>query len=763
MHLPFNSQGSNISQGLGLSWNSRSQEETMLLRSNSARHSISTAPTRKDDFSDDENLLNTLRIKNPSNTTSSSSQDGNLSTEEQYDIQLGVATLVPLCHAPVRRILIPPRGVGLMEIVTSGSSEPQFQRETPQVPPRSKRNVEVEGEGKTVGMGESVGWKEEVGVRGGGEEEEMLKLMESVTRIAPESSPPPPPCQLRRRPPQVPPRPKRKVKPAPVNTSLPPPYAEVGEKEEVPHLPEKRVKKAVLPPPPLSLFKRSPPGPAPSTTPPIRFPEPTRSAPDQLLKRLGVVFTRAPVPERISSKSAELSSISNLDSASLPPPLSTEAGHETAAETSISVSGNWNLGLMRRMYSDCLAGRGRFLPSRLRLEARIEAMKHRDVNWEEEAEEVYRKQWRFFKLADDGEGFRDPFVEMGISEGDLEEVLGMGVSPKTKVKVKGGGRREGSVERALGDESLHGLMVSPKIVGRDADMENFLTAGTEEAATATAELATGEALPGKERGAHEYMFDSWSSISLEDGNAEGDEGVEEQNEIINLFAGQSALPGNAWTAPLAWRSESGSSNYSAPSQPPSPVPNMRQGGTLSYPPLQNPWTTAFDSLSARSRFQHAANEIFSGFDVDALVASTQEPGYELADSNSGKESPEIFHLKPHKPKRSCGCEFCYRHFNPTLEILKTHDPSEWCHCSACRDFRDNRDMEKNRAEQNAAWRARLNELATEVDDARAEEESRLLDLPNFREEDNQEEFKPKKSHRLGDWVRSHLRNPSPRE
>ena len=65
-----------------------------------------------------------------------------------------------------------------------------------------------------------------------------------------------------------------------------------------------------------------------------------------------------------------------------------------------------------------------------------------DVNWEEEAEEVYRKQWRFFKLADDGEGFRDPFVEMGISEGELEEVLGMGVSPKTKVKVKVG-REEG--------------------------------------------------------------------------------------------------------------------------------------------------------------------------------------------------------------------------------------------------------------------------------------------------------------------------------
>lgn len=182
-----------------------------------------------------------------------------------------------------------------------------------------------------------------------------------------------------------------------------------------------------------------------------------------------------------------------------------------------------------------------------------------------------------------------------------------------------------------------------------------------------------------------------------------------------------------------------------------------------YPPIQNPWTTAFDSLSARSQSQHAANEFFSGFDVEALVASMQEPGYELAETDSGKGSPEQFHLEPHEPKQSCGCEFCYRHFHPTLEILKTHDPSDWCHCSACRDFRDNRDMEKNRAEQNAAWRARLDELAAEVDDARAEEESRLLDLPDFKEEDNQEEFKPKKTHRLGDWVRSHLRHPSSRE
>jgi hypothetical protein len=684
-------------------------------------------------------IENTSKTSNPS--SSEQEEEGNLSTEEQYDIELGIATLVPLRHGPVRRVNIPPRGMGLMKIVPAVSSEPQFQRRPPQVPPRPKRKVEVEG--KTVGMGESVGWKEEVGWRGGGQEGETPELTERVKRSALESFPPP--SQLQREPTQVPPRPKRKLKPTPVNTSPPPPYAEVGEKEEVPQLPERRVKRAVLPPPPLSLFKRSPHEPAPSTPPPISIPETTRGDPNELLKRLGVVFTRTPVPERISNKTAALSSISNPASASPPPPLSTEARYEAQANFEYSVSGNWNPYLMQRMYSDCLAGRGRFAPSRLRLEAKIAAMKDRPKNWEEEAEEVYRKQWRFFKLADDGEGFRDPFVEMGISEGELGEVLGMGKSPKTKVRRNS----EGSVERALGDESLHGLMLSPRIVGSDGGD-----------ATVTKNPAVDEATPGKGGGAYEYMFDSWSSISLEDGNAEDDKGVEERNEL-NPFADKFAAPGNAWTAPLGWRRESKSSDYSAPSRPPSSVPHMGAGEKLSYSPIQNPWRKTFDSLSARSKFQHAANEFFSGFDVDALVASTQEPGYELAETDSGKGSPELFNLEPHEPKRSCGCEFCYRHYHPTLEILKRHDPSEWCHCSACRDFRDNRDMEKNRAEQNAAWRVRLDELAAEVDDARAEEETRLLDLPNFREEDNQEDFKPKKSHRLGDWVRSHLRSRSP--
>jgi hypothetical protein len=427
---------------------------------------------------------------------------------------------------------------------------------------------------------------------------------------------------------------------------------------------------------------------------------------------------------------------------------------EEEDEYETSPSGNWNPHLMRRMYSDCLAGRGRFSAERLRLEARLEAM--RDAlamkeNEEEEAEEarrVFMKQRRFFGLADDGRGFRDPFLEMGISKVEVGDMLKVGVSPKTKVRMNS----EGSVGRALRDETLHGLMVSPRIVGSEGGD-----------ATTTAHPTIEAATPEKEGAAYKYMFDGWSSFSPKDGNAEDHEGVEKQNEIVNPFADQFAVPGNEWTALSSWKRESGSSDYSTRSQPSSPVPHMRQGEELSYSPIQNPWMNAFDSLSARSQFQHAANEFFSGFDVETLVALTQGPGYELAETESGKGSPELFHLTPHKPKPSCGCEFCYRHHQPTLEILKAHDPSAWCHCSACRDFRDNRDVEKNRAELNAAWKARLDELAAEVDDTKAEEESRLLDLSEFKEEDNLDEFKPKKTHKLGAWVRSHLRCLTPRE
>jgi hypothetical protein len=70
-------------------------------------------------------------------------------------------------------------------------------------------------------------------------------------------------------------------------------------------------------------------------------------------------------------------------------------------------------------------------------------------------------------------------------------------------------------------------------------------------------------------------------------------------------------------------------------------------------------------------------------------------------------------------------------------------------------------VEKQRVEQIATWQARFDELAAEVGDAKAEEENRLFDLIDLKEEDNEDEFEPKRNHRLGGWVRRHLRSPSP--
>jgi hypothetical protein len=684
-----------------------------------------------------ENTLNTHRIKNPF-----SQEEENLCPEEQYDIELRIAALVPLCRCPVKRIIIPPRsrGLGLMEIVPAVSE---------------LFPVEKEGWGEKEVMG-TVEWMEE--------QEVGERVEEEV-----------PPAPLPGLPPPIPPRPKRS--PRPVQTSservVETRNLLAAPRDEIPStapVPEKsvRVKKPVLPPPPLPLPKHS----RPSTPPPIRsIPEPTIIAPESTTIALSHppkshrdILLPFPVP---GARRHSESGLYVLTSASTAASTSAGSKAEAAAEVDEQAEyeipeGNWNPPLMRRMYSDCLAGRGVFDPKRLRLEALREALEDDLEKEAEEARQVFRKQRRFFGLVDDGRGFRDPFLEMRISGNDVGDILKISGGGSPKTKTKGGGSERG-VRMALGNESLHGLMVSPRIVGRDVVGGMRERRGSEEAVSATKDPTVDENTPGKEWAAYEYMFNGWSSFSPENGNAQDHEGVEEQNEIINPFAGQFAIPGNEWTAPLAWRSESGSSDYSSHSRPSSQVPHMRKGEKLSYSLIQNPWTNAFDSLSARTQFQHAANEFFSGFDIEALVASMQEPGYELAETESGKGSPELFHLGPHQPKQYCGCEFCYRHFHPTLEILKTHDPSEWCDCSSCSDFRVNRDVEKNRAEQNAAWKARLDELAAEVDDARAEEESRLLDLPDFKEDDNQEEFKPKKAHRVRDWVRSHLQCPTPRE
>ena len=51
-------------------------------------------------------------------------------------------------------------------------------------------------------------------------------------------------------------------------------------------------------------------------------------------------------------------------------------------------------------------------------------------------------------------------------------------------------------------------------------------------------------------------------------------------------------------------------------------------------------------------------------------------------------------------------------------------------------------------------------LTAEVDDAKADEESALLDLMDFKGVPiDGDDFAPKKHDGLGDWVRNHLRSP----
>jgi hypothetical protein len=153
--------------------------------------------------------------------------------------------------------------------------------------------------------------------------------------------------------------------------------------------------------------------------------------------------------------------------------------------------------------------------------------------------------------------------------------------------------------------------------------------------------------------------------------------------------------------------------------------------------------------------------IFAGIDVDALVADAHSRGNELQNTDEAKGSLEYFNLAPHEPTMECGCQHCHKHYRPSREDLKSvHDPNEWCHCLDCRLFRRKAEEENAHAEQAAFWAAKFDELAAEVDGARAEEESRLLDLMDFKAgEGDADAFKPKKTHRLGDWVRRHLRSP----
>jgi hypothetical protein len=118
----------------------------------------------------------------------------------------------------------------------------------------------------------------------------------------------------------------------------------------------------------------------------------------------------------------------------------------------------------------------------------------------------------------------------------------------------------------------------------------------------------------------------------------------------------------------------------------------------------------------------------AGLDVDALVADAQDTRLELQDTDKLKGDPDILTLAP--------------------QIV--HDPSQWCHCLECGIFRE-------RAGERAFWTTHFNKLDEETEEFEAEERRAKANLLNFKAS---EASMPKKTCRLGKWVRRHLACPS---
>ena len=458
----------------------------------------------------------------------------------------------------------------------------------------------------------------------------------------------------------------------------------------------------------------------------------------------------APVAQRVSMKAAFFDPNSKYDLYSTSDSEKDEDGDEEDDVDWLAV---------HNMYEDIQAGRLVFPPS-----PEIPGLK---AGSEERAEEkeVFESQGKLFDMNNDGTAFRNPFTFEGgreVSEQDMDDVLSIVPSAPNKVRKTS----QESIERAIGDESIHGLTPSPKISPRTTEVEKT------EDATEVAALK-----PSVQR----YEFIGTDPWSLNEEQVEEEE-VEEHDEIVNPYGDQFALPGGRWTVLSGERSLSRSSDYSAPSRLPSPIPRVRSRAAMLYSPIANPWhaevMTAINGI-AECQALDDSPAIFAGIDVDALVADAHSKRNELQNTDEAKGSLEYFNLAPHEPTMECGCQHCHKHYRPSREDLKSvHDPSEWCHCLDCRLFRRKAEEENAHAEQAAFWAAKFDELAAEidgqaafwaakfdelaaeVDGARAEEESRLLDLMDFKaEEEDADAFKPKKTHRLGDWVRRHLRSP----
>lgn len=133
------------------------------------------------------------------------------------------------------------------------------------------------------------------------------------------------------------------------------------------------------------------------------------------------------------------------------------------------------------------------------------------------------------------------------------------------------------------------------------------------------------------------------------------------------------------------------SNYSL--RPESSSPSLFDSETeplLSWPALGNPFDSDSEDPELGSEyivdqiFQNAANEIFSGIDVEGLIA---DPGFSLEDTDGLKEEPEVFKFGFHEPNPGCYCHWCHAHWGGDNMDEGPHNFNEWCHCWRCERFR----------------------------------------------------------------------------
>jgi hypothetical protein len=677
-----------------------------------------TASPTQTQLQHEQNLANTLQplpISAFSSDSSSDEEEGhNLCTDDEYDVELGTARLFPMRHAPVRRLIIRRRKTApviparparraVKRSVTAPASviqgrvttpHPVSERSTrggatpPSAVPRVPKLVPKKAE-KRYGMVLPL----------------TSKQIEAIKN--PKIASPPP-------------LPERSLKRTLVSISVRSGHEEgvVLEAVPVPKRGERNAKEERPSPPPLP--ERS-----------LKRAEALRPAENNSSLREEETIM-APVAQCMLMKAAFFDPNSKFDLYST---SDSEKGEDGDEEDDV----DWLA--MHNMYEDIQAGRLVFPPSpevpglKAGSEARVDE------------KEVFESQGKLFDMNNDGTAFRNPFTFEGggeVSEQDMDDVLSIVPSAPNKVRKTS----QESIERAIGDESIHGLTPSPKISPRTTEVEK-----TEEATEVAAPKSS----------VQRYQSIGADPWSLNEEQVEEEE-VEEHDEIVNPYGDQFALPGGRWTVLSGERSLSRSSDYSAPSRLPSPIPRVKSREAMLYSSIANPWhaevMTAINAIAERQALDDSL-AIFAGIDVDALVADAQSEGNELQNTDEAKGSLDVFNLAPHEPTMECGCQHCHTHYCPSREDLKSvHDPNEWCHCLACRLFRRKSEDENERAEQAAFWAAKFDELAAEVDGARAEEESRLLDLMDFKaEEEDADAFKAKKTHRLGDWVRRHLRSP----